>query len=100
MLRSLAVAIAFALLGVSPVFGQATGAINGRVVDQADAVLPGATINLRNTETGATRSTVTNEQGVYSMPALERGSYQLAVELAGFATTTKNVELIAGSTVT
>ena len=51
-------------------------------------------------ETGATRSTVTNEQGVYSMPALERGTYELSTELAGFAPATRRVELIAGSTIT
>jgi hypothetical protein len=101
MLRNSALVLGFLLLGVVPsAFGQATGAINGRVADQGDAVLPGATINLKNADTGATRSTVTNEQGVYSMPALERGTYTLVVELAGFASATRRVELIAGSTVT
>jgi len=55
-------------------FAQATGTLNGRVVDQGDAVLPGVTINIRNTETGATRTTITNGEGLYSVPALERGT--------------------------
>jgi hypothetical protein len=90
----------FCLLVASTVaFAQATGTINGRIVDQDGAVLPGVTINLRNSQTGATRSTVTNEQGVYSLPALERGVYELTTDLTGFAVATRRVELIAGSTV-
>ena len=101
MLLRIAGIFGFLFLGVAPsVFAQATGTVNGRVVDQADAVLPGVTINLKNADTGATRSTVTNDQGVYSMPALERGTYEVAAELAGFAPSTRRVELIAGSTVT
>ena len=100
MLRQSFLLLVLLLAVVPSAFAQATGAINGRVADQADAVLPGATINLKNAETGATRSTVTNDQGVYSMPALERGTYELTVELAGFASATRRFELIAGSTVT
>ena len=78
MLRARLVLASLLVLAASPsVWAQATGTINGRVVDQADAVLPGVTINLKNVETGATRSTVTNEQGVYSVPALERGTYEI-----------------------
>jgi Carboxypeptidase regulatory-like domain len=101
MVRNPALALAFLLLVVPPsAFGQATGSINGRVTDQGDAVLPGATINLKNVDTGATRSTVSNDQGVYSLPALERATYEIVVELTGFASATRRVELIAGSTVT
>lgn len=80
-------------------FAQATGTLTGRIVDQDNAVLPGVTVNLRNTESGATRSTVTNEQGLYSVPALERGVYELTTELSGFAASSRRVELLAGSTV-
>ena len=81
-------------------WAQATGTITGRAVDQADAVLPGVTINLKNVDTGATRSTVTNDQGAFSVPALERGTYELSAELIGFTSVNRRLELIAGSTVT
>ncbi|MGE3509976.1 MAG: carboxypeptidase regulatory-like domain-containing protein [Vicinamibacterales bacterium] len=101
MLYRLALACSvFLLFGSSSVVFAQTGTINGRVVDQGDAVLPGVTINLRNVNTGATRSTVTNEQGVFNVPALERGTYEITSELAGFAPQSRTVELIAGSTVT
>jgi carboxypeptidase family protein/TonB-dependent receptor-like protein len=88
------------LLSAPPLFAQATGTINGRVVDQGDAVLPGVTINVKNTATGATRTTVTNAEGLYSLPALERGSYEITAELAGFAPATRRLELVAGSNIT
>jgi hypothetical protein len=80
---------------------QATATINGRVVDQGGAVLPGATIAVTNVATGAPRDTVTNSEGLYSVPALNPGNYDVKVVLAGFATAErKNIELITGSTLT
>jgi hypothetical protein len=101
MVKKIAVAAALMVLSAAPsLFAQATGTINGRVVDQSDLALPGVVINVKNVETGATRTTVTNEQGVYSLPALERGIYEVVTELTGFAPATRRVELIAGSTIT
>src|SRR5258708_3720062 len=65
----------------SALFAQATSTINGRAVDQAGAVLPGATVTAANTGTGVARNTVTNAEGLYSIPALDRGNYDLSVEL-------------------
>ena len=79
---------------------QATGTINGRAVDRSDAVLPGVTINIKNVETGASRTTITNAEGLYVVPALERGTYEVVTELAGFAPASRRLELVAGSTVT
>jgi Carboxypeptidase regulatory-like domain/TonB dependent receptor len=101
MLRISACVLGIMLLAVAaPAFGQATGTLNGRVVDQADAVLPGVTINIRNAETGAARSTVTNGEGLYSVPALERGTYEISTDLTGFAPATRRLELISGATLT
>jgi hypothetical protein len=38
-----------------PLLAQATAAINGRVVDQGGAVLPGATVTVTETSTGVSR---------------------------------------------
>jgi outer membrane receptor protein involved in Fe transport len=65
---------------------QTTGIIEGRVVDQSGGVLPGATVTLRNAETGVERSGVTDADGRYRFPALPPGDYTVRVELAGFAT--------------
>jgi len=92
-------ALVLFLAAAGPLFAQATGTVTGRVVDQDNAVLPGVTVNLRNVESGATRSAISNEQGLYSVPALERGVYELTTELAGFAPSSRRIELLAGSTV-
>src|SRR5713226_7554286 len=79
----LAVFLCFAASG--PVFAQATASMSGRVVDQEGAVLPGATVTVTNTATGAARDTITNGEGLYSMPALNPGIYNVRAELTGFA---------------
>jgi len=65
-------------------FAQA-GTFNGRVLDQGDAVLPGVTVTATNTSTGVVRTTVTNAEGLYYMPGLEPGIYDVKTELTGFA---------------
>src|SRR5262245_32235416 len=84
----------------SHAWAQATGTINGRIVDQANAVLPGATIAVTHTSTGVTRDAVTNAEGLYSVPALNPGIYTVKVELAGFGTAQRQADLVAGATVT
>ena len=56
---------------------QATSTFNGRVLDQGNAVLPGVTVTATNTSTGVVRTTVTNGEGVYGMPGLEPGTYDV-----------------------
>src|SRR5436309_12726981 len=62
-----------------------TGSVQGTVVDSSGAVLVGATVMLRNEETGSERVLVTNEVGFYSAPFLSIGSYTIRADLQGFA---------------
>src|SRR5688500_6922350 len=83
---------ALVLMGVlgaaSAASGQATeGVISGTITDGQGAVLPGASVTIRNVETGVVRSTVTGSDGQYRVPALPPGRYDVAVELQGFTTT-------------
>ena len=73
------------LLSTGLAFAQASSTINGRVLDQGDAVLPGVTVTVTNTATGVVRTAVTNDQGVYFMPALDSGVYSVSTDLPGFA---------------
>src|SRR5579862_9794386 len=52
-----------------------TGALSGRITDQSDAVVSGASVVVRNLETGVKQSTSTNHSGLYRFPALAPGSY-------------------------
>ena len=67
-------------------WAQATGSISGTARDQSGGVLPGVTITVTHTGTGATRTTVSNESGAYALPNLPLGPYRLEATLQGFNT--------------
>src|SRR5256885_2294742 len=60
------------------------GTILGTVTDPNGAVVPAATVTAKNLATGIQRSTVTDEFGNYSLPELQTGTYEVAVEKSGF----------------
>jgi len=60
--------------------------ISGSVKDQTAAVLPGVDVSVKSLETGLTRSTVTGEDGAYSIPGLPPGRYEARASLEGLAT--------------
>jgi len=83
----LAAAAALLCLAVIPARAQSgTSSLTGRVTDPQQAVLPGATVTLTNTATAASRTSVTNESGLYAFSALPPGIYTLKIELSGFRT--------------
>ncbi len=89
------------LLAAGLASAQATSTFNGRVLDRDDAVLPGATVTATNTSTGVMRTTVTNTDGVYSIPGLEPGVYDVKTDLTGFASAVRErVTLAINSTIT
>ncbi len=82
----------FILLCAGFVLGQGTSAsVSGTVTDQNAAVVPGALVLVKNTETGQERKVQTNNSGDYSVIGLSPGNYELRVERQGF-----NSELRSG----
>jgi hypothetical protein len=67
-----------------------SGSISGIVRDEQQAVLPGATVTIRRTETGSTRTAQADASGQFRVVALPPGTYEVTIELAGFAGTTLN----------
>ncbi len=65
-------------------FAQANSTITGIVTDQSGAVVPAAQIVLTDTATGATRITTTGDTGLYSIPNLNAGSFDMKVTGKGF----------------
>ena len=61
-----------------------TGTISGTVRDETGAVLPGVTINALNTDTGITRTVVSDDEGRYHAVNLAVGPYEIRAELTGF----------------
>jgi hypothetical protein len=77
-----------------------TGTITGTVLDQVGAVLPGATVTVKNTATGATRVVSASTDGSFQVPALAAGSYEVLVEMSGFQSTLNPASVVTGQTTT
>src|SRR5689334_22995784 len=60
------------------------GSLSGKVVDQQQAVVPGAKVMATETETGAKFQTVSNADGTYVLPFLPPGPYAVTAEAPGF----------------
>ncbi len=82
----LAILFATALLlgGNSARAQQITGAISGTVVDTQGAVVPGATVQAINTETGFTRTVTSDSTGGFLIQYLPVGNYTVDVSAQGF----------------
>ena len=72
-------------LGGAHLFAQTNaGAITGTVSDTSQAVIAGVKVSVHNLATNVAQAATTNSAGVYSIPALEPGSYRLTLEKQGF----------------
>lgn len=72
-------------------FGQGTTAqITGRVTDPSGAVAEGAAIQVQNVQTGGVWKTTTNADGLYTIPQLAPGNYNIAVTKQGFEAAVRN----------
>ena len=99
--RTSAFLVAFVLLtAVAAAVQSETGRVTGAVNDQAGLVVPGATITLTSTNTGALRTTMSDGNGRYLFANVPAGPYALVVELSGFATQRRdNIVVTVGGTV-
>jgi Carboxypeptidase regulatory-like domain/TonB dependent receptor len=101
MRRFILALVSVAVWATSASAQQTTGSIIGRVLDDQGAAIPGATISVTSPSTGFTRTDVTDAEGVYRLRALPVGRFDLAVELAGFASVDrKGVVVNVGQTIT
>ena len=84
-LRCLLLALLMGCLAASPAAAQRQlGAIQGTISDQTGGVLPGVTVTATNRATGESRTTVTNESGIFRLGSLDPGTYDVTAELSGF----------------
>jgi len=63
----------------------ASAVIQGTVMDQTQARLPGASVTILDSTTGLSRATLSNALGLYRFDLLPAGTYDLRAELPGFA---------------
>lgn len=85
-------------------FGQSqstTGLIQGTVSDPNGAVVAGASVTVKNTETGFERTVTTNSDGFFSAPLLPLGRYRVTTTASGFTNSVlENVAVSVGQTQT
>jgi hypothetical protein len=74
------------LLVSSPVQAQSTATLQGTITDAKGAVIPNATVTVRNRSTSFERTTQTDSDGNYQVAALPVGSYTIEVRVQGFKT--------------
>ncbi len=74
---------------------QVTAALLGRVVDQNDAPVAKARVTAKDEARGTIWTTETNTDGVYNLPRLPVGSYEVRVEAQGFQTAVRPGTLLA-----
>jgi Carboxypeptidase regulatory-like domain/TonB dependent receptor len=104
MHRFLSICCLFAfafLLSTTHAFGQGTdlGTVRGTVTDSAGAIIPGASVTITDTSTGALRATTTNGQGNYEMFGLKSGTYTVTITAAGMSELQIKDVIINGSDV-
>jgi len=92
-------AIIFGLmLAALMLWGQAeTGQIVGTVQDASGAVVPNVTVAAKNVATGTQRATTTNTSGVYVLPNLRPGDWEITISASGFATQKRRVTVDVGA---
>jgi hypothetical protein len=76
--------IAAFLLAVPQAWGATGGSISGVVTDASGAVVPGARITLINVSRHTTYEVRSDKQGLYSLPDLAVGLYDLTIAATGF----------------
>src|SRR5215472_6704619 len=96
----IAVVLCLSLLIPIAAFSQtANGTITGTVTDASGAVIPGVSLEVKNTDTGVVFQTVSTETGNYVAPNLPVGPYSITASLPGFKVLNRtNLTLSAAQT--
>ena len=94
-----AVLFALALFSLSlTAFAQTSrGTVSGTVTDATGAVITGASVELTNTATSVTRSTVTNGEGYYRFDAVDLGTYTIKFNATGFGSINKSNVVVSAN---
>jgi hypothetical protein len=86
LLRSIVLLLAIFSLSIAPVQAQQTTAdVLGTVSDPSGAVIPGASVSLRNLNTNETQSAKSSSDGQYLFNLVKPGTYSLEISAAGYA---------------
>jgi hypothetical protein len=91
-------AVVLLLLWSWNALGQELATLKVTVNDQTGAVIPGATVTIKNAQTGVNRSDVTESHGLSVIPGIPPGNYELTVVAKGFTPRKLPISLSVGQT--
>jgi len=74
-----------------------TGSLSGRITDSSGAVVPGASVVVRNLATGVEQTAGTNHAGLYPFPVVMPGTYSITASLKGFRDVQSLVRVLVGN---
>jgi hypothetical protein len=94
--------LAITILSAAALYAQTitTGDLAGTVKDASGAIVPGATVTLKNTATGETRTQTVNDSGDYRFTTLQPSSYQVTATSPGLNSDVGLVSVGVGQVVT
>jgi hypothetical protein len=89
------------LVFVAAAFGQVSAILSGTVTDTSGAVVAASAITVKNVDTGASRSTITDADGHYQFFSLPVGQYEIRAAKPGFTEEVRTgVHLVVGQSAT
>lgn len=80
--------------------GRQSGEIRGTVTDRSQAVVPGVKVTITNIATGVSKTVMTDESGLYDVPYLQTGSYNVIFAKDAFKTLTRSGITLRVETIT
>jgi len=95
----IALVLALAGLASANVFAQTTtGTIRGTITGSGGAPISDAQVVARNTSSGASRNTLSNDAGAYALVGLTPGTYQVTVRRIGSSPQSRTIVVQIGAT--
>ncbi len=96
----LALLFAFCLATVANAQTTTQGGIAGTVTDPSGAVIPNATVSIKNDQTAATSTATTNKTGYYQFSLLPPATYTVTISAPGFQKATRTATVAVGQSST
>ena len=76
--------LSLSLIGAGPILLAQSATLSGLILDRTQLVVSGATVTVTSQQTQLKRSAQSNDAGLYTLPGLPSGTYDISVQAVGF----------------
>ena len=98
--RRVLITILILLLGLVTASAQTSnGTVIGSITDTLGSSIVGATVTITSVDTGAVRTTLTNQEGTYRIESVSPGTYNVSASSQGFETTVNKGLIVPGTAI-